>query len=460
MVLLGDPLYRPFLNGKRAALVARAYVAETPSHVIEAGQGAPLLVRLECMGPAGSSTPALTASAEAGPGLEGASGKVSIPRLQTGDSAVIRVPQVTAGRDASGMFRLHLSVETPGEVSRRVVLEGRTGFALVNSGALRLSQMFVSPGGSFVISGQPGFVLLTETAGLQTRRIRPPDGWALLSAAFSPDEAHVILTLIQPQQKQIACVLAETGSLSAANLPPQTQFLRWLTNGDLLLRNYAGLIEYSIQAHTSLPVASPEGWSPNSVILGTDIVILSNGNGGWAVRRGPEPPRRVLEGAPVLRDTAIADDLSQFGGLDGQGRLWVQDGWSARPEVIAEAVTLVGWGPISRRVLVQTSRGESRIYDGPSRHWFPLGPVLVGDWSADEKRLLYISGQRSGENLIPASLSIWDEGSVREICSMYRIGDVGSTVLTRHGESAFLLAGPHGGLAVWMIVLPRADNGK
>ena len=57
MVLLGDPLYRPFGLKPRPALLARAYAAGDASQILEHGKTGPLLVQVDCIGPAGSSTP-------------------------------------------------------------------------------------------------------------------------------------------------------------------------------------------------------------------------------------------------------------------------------------------------------------------------------------------------------------------------------------------------------------------
>src|SRR5262245_37845963 len=46
MVILGDPLYRPFAK-PRPALVARAYVASNTTHVLEKGQAGPILIQIQ-----------------------------------------------------------------------------------------------------------------------------------------------------------------------------------------------------------------------------------------------------------------------------------------------------------------------------------------------------------------------------------------------------------------------------
>jgi hypothetical protein len=348
------------------------------------------------------------------------------------------------------MFRVHLNVETPGEVSRQAIVEGRTGFTLVSGTASRQSRMFPSPKGSFVISGMAGGAWLTETGTQAVRNIRIPNGWLLATAAFSPDETHFVATLVQPQRKEMLSILVDSGVTSASSLPPQMQFLSWLSNDKVLMRGQAGLVEYSIRLGAGLPIAAGNGWESNQVIAGTGSVILRNVEGGLAVRKAGEPQVRVLERAAAVRDTAVADDLSQFGGVDAQGRLWVQRGFQAAPEVIAERVTHVAWSPISRRAAVRTADGETRIYDGRAGNWSPLGAVVMGSWSADESRFLYITGRVNA----PESLVLWSGGQIRELCAMHRIGDVAGMALSESGGAAFLLAGAESGFQVWMMALP------
>ena len=112
MVVLGDPLYRPFALHPRPALVARAYIAEESNHILQKGETKSLLVLVECVGPEGSGTPAMTAVVEPEMGLAAASGSVAIPAIKAGQSVVVRVPSVTAGPDPTGMFRLRLKAGT------------------------------------------------------------------------------------------------------------------------------------------------------------------------------------------------------------------------------------------------------------------------------------------------------------------------------------------------------------
>lgn len=455
MVILGDPLYRPFAAKPRPALVARAYVATNATHVLEKGQTSPMLIQVQCVGPPGSRTPAFTTAAEAGMGLAAASGSVSIPSLQTGQTAVIRVPSITAANDPTAMFRLHLNVQNENERARRIVLEGRTGFSTISGGVHRQTQMFVSPGGEFLISGRAGATILTETATLLSKRVNAPEGWVIAGAAFSPDSSHVVLTLLNPEKKQAAFAIADIRLEKLQNPPPGTQFLRWLTNGTLLLKSQAGLVVYDISLTTSLPVYEPAGWTVNNIIPQTAIQLLIAKDGRFAVKNGGGEVQAILPGTGVTRDRAVADDLSQFAGLDDRKQLWVQHGLRGSPEVIAQDVNRLVWGPISRRVLVQGTDGALRVYDGRDRSWFPLPPLTVAQWSPDENRMLYIEAERRDGSLVQRSLSLLTGRQTEQLCDLNRIGEIGGMTFASGGETAFLLAGPEAALQVWMMALPR-----
>jgi hypothetical protein len=452
MVILGDPLYRPFAAQPKPSLVARAYAALNPAHVLAKGESGPLLIRLQCVGPAGSGTSAFTAVAEPGMGLAGASGTVAIPPLQAGESTVVQVPTVTASRDTTGMFRLHLNAQNG---TRRIALEGRTGFSLVHGGAEPEAQMFVSHNGEFVISGQPGNLFWTETATLRMKPITLRGGWIVASVAFSPDDAYAVLKLLQPEQKQAAFAIADSRMERLQSLPEGMQFLRWLSAGRLLLRVSGKLVEYNTGDRTSLPVFEPAGWTVTSVIPETAVHVLMAKDGRIAIRNAGSTVEEVLAGVKVSRDQAVANDLSLFGGLDDQKRLWVQHGLKERPETLAENVERISWGPISRRVLVEGTDGKFRIYDGRDGSWLPAAPMVAAQWSPDEERLLYIEAERRDTALVPRFLSLLDGKNSERLCETDRLGEIGGMAFTRGGEAAFLLAGADGRLQLWMMALPQ-----
>jgi hypothetical protein len=360
---------------------------------------------------------------------------------------------VTAGSDPTGVFRLHLDVHNDEHSVRRIVLEGRTGFATVSGGVHRQTVMIVSPTGEFVISGQPGGVVLTETATLQSRGIMAPRGWVISEAAFSPDGAHLALTMLNPQTKQSQFTILATKSLEPRSPPAETQFIRWLGKDTVLLKGHAGLIEYDTRMRTSLPLFQPEGWNLNNVIPETGIQLLTGNGGKFGLRNGGPEIHEILAGTGVVSDRSVADDLSQFGGLDVQKRLWVQQGLGNSPEIIAENVNKVLWGPISRRALVAGADGSFRVYDGRDRSWTTLPSLTAAQWSPDESRLLYTETEHQN-SAVPRYLSLLTGRQTERLCDINRIGDIAGVALSNNGDTAFLLAGADAGMQVFMLALP------
>jgi uncharacterized protein (TIGR03790 family) len=456
MVLLGDPLYRPFGLKPRPALLARAYVRGDSTQILERGQTGSLLVQLECVGPAGSSTPALAATVEPEMGLAAASGLVAIPALKAGETVIVRVPRVTAGDDPTGMFRLRLEARADGEPARRIVLEGRTGFSKLTGGLGPKSQMFVSPDGKELISGLPGRSALIQTGTLRAQAVNPPQGFGVTNAEFSPDSGHVALTIVDPKKKQGAVFIADSKLGSVQSLPAGTQFLQWLEKDRALLLNQAGLISHSIVGGEDRMLGRPEGQTGN-VIPGTENQFSVTEDGRVLVKKDAGPFHEVLRATKANRFIAIANDFSLFGGVDGEKRLWVQPGLDGAPKSIAEGVERVRWGPISRRAVVQDAHGRSRIYDGRDGSWKDLGHILEAEWSPDEERLLFVD---AGDGTEPGYLSLFSGGSVQRLCPMNRIGQVGKLAFSAEGTRAFLLATLAGQADVWMISLPPRSAAK
>jgi hypothetical protein len=270
MVLLGDPLYRPFGLKAKPALLARAYATADANRILEHGKTSPLLVQVDCAGPAGSSTPAYTATVEPEMGLTAASGSVNIPALKAGESFMVRIPSVTAGDDPAGRFRLRLQARAEGEPSRTIVVEGRLGFARLTGGLGPKSQMFVSPDGNELISGRPGRSVLIQVPSLREQPVNMPPGYGLTNAEFSPDGKHVAVTLIDPKKKQAAFLVADDSLRNAHGLPAGLQFLRWLDNDRVLIANQGGLISHSISGGEDRALGLPEGRVGN-IIPGTEI---------------------------------------------------------------------------------------------------------------------------------------------------------------------------------------------
>ena len=462
MVLLGDPLYRPFGLKPKPSLIARAYVAGNSSGILQKGETSPLSVLVECVGPAGSGTPALTASVEPEMGLAAASGSVTIPALKAGQSALIKVPSVTAGADSTGMFRLRLNAEDDEHHSRWIVLEGRIGFSRLTPGLLSKSQMFVSPSGDELISGQPGRSVLIQIGALEVKPITLPNGLGLVGAAFSPDGARVALELLDPQQKKTGVILADSKLGNLQSLPPGRQFLRWIGKDQILLKDADHLIRRSLTGGEDHTFQTPPDWSGPiagaSVIPEKEILFLTSADGKMGFVNGSGPFREVLRGTRATQFSAVADDLSLFGGVDSKKRLWIQRGVDADAEILAIGVEHVLWGPISRRVLVTTENGRSRVYDNRDRSWTDLGVVTAARWSPDEERLLFVRQDSPSQ----ASLLVLMDGKIEALCDFSRIGRLEGMDITTRGEKAFLLAGLSGQLDVWMTALPPlpAPQGK
>jgi uncharacterized protein (TIGR03790 family) len=450
MVLLGDPLYRPFGVKPRPALLARAYVSGDSNPILERGKTASLLVQLECVGPAGSSTPALDATVEPEMGLAAASGSVNIPALKAGETVVVRVPRVTAGDDPTGMFRLRLEARAGNQPARRIVVEGRIGFAKLTGGLGPKSQMFVSPDGKQLISGLPGRSALIQTGSLRAQPINTPQGFGLTGAVFSPDGGHVALTIVDPKKKLGAVFIADDKLGGVQSLPAGTQFLQWLEKDRVLLSSQGGLISHSIAGGEDRMLGHPEGRTA-TVMPGTGNQFSITEDGWVLVKKDAGPFQEVLRAAKANRFLAIANDFALFGGVDGGKRLWVQPGLDGAPKVIAEGVERVRWGPISRRAVVQDTHGRSRLYDGRDGSWKDLGHILEAEWSPDEERLLYVD---AGDGTEPGHLSLFSGGSIQRLCPMSRIGMVGKLAFSADETKAFLLATVGSQADVWMIPLP------
>ena len=453
MVLLGDPLYRPFGLKPRPSLIARAYVAGNASGILQKGETSSLLAIVECVGPAGSATPAMSATVEPEMGLAAASGTIAIPALKAGGSAIVKIPVVTAGADPTGMFRLHINAQDENHQVRRIVLEGRIGFSRLTAGLLSKSQMFASPGGDELISGQPGRSVLIQTGTLESKLITPPGGFAVLGADFSMDGARIALTLLDTQQKRAGVVLTDSKLGNLQSLPPESQFLRWLDKDRILLKHADQLISHPLNGTQDHTFQIPEDWTPPagaSVIPGTPILYLTSVDGKLGFSNGSDPFREVLRGTRATRSSAIANDLSLFGGIDSKNRLWIQRGANADAQILATDVARAIWGPISRRVLVIEENGRSRAYDNRDRSWIDLGVVVAGQWSPDEERLLFVNRVEPSETY----LSILINGKVERLCDFNRIGSLEGMVIAAGGEKAFLLAGIDGQQDVWMTALP------
>jgi len=344
---------------------------------------------------------------------------------------------------------LRLNAHDDQNQSRQIVLEGRLGFSRLTGGLLLKSQMFVNSRGDRLISGKPGDSNLIETETLRSQNIASSNGLAVVGAEFSPDGGRIALALLDPQQKKGGMVLTDSNLGGIQPLPAGSRFLRWLGKDEVLLKSGDHLIRHQLVAGDDRIFDSPAGWSgpavSGNVIPGTDIQYVTSPEGSVFVQNGSQPLQEVLEGTKVTRFGAIANDLSLFGGVDSEKRLWVQHGLDAKPEVIASGVEGILWGPISRRAVVVDANKRSRVYDGRDSSWIDLGTISGAKWSPDEEQLLFVEGEY---------LSLLVDGRIEKLCSLSRIGQVGKVVISAGGDKAFILGGIGGGLDVWMMALP------
>ncbi len=449
MVILGDPLYRPFQTGRQPSLIARAYVADNPQRILQKNETAPLLVEIECVGPPGSSTPVTITKAVPEMGLAAASGSVTIPGLKAGELTIVRVPSVTAGDDATGMFRLRLETPDNDPAPRRIVLEGRTGFSRLTGGLAAKTQMFVSPDGGSVISGLPGRTETITTANLYVERVDPPHGYALTGAAYSPNGGRLAINIYEPEQKIEGVVITDSHLRGREFLPRGAQFIRWLDAEHVLMMADGHLASHNVVSLEDHIFEIPAGQS-GSVIPGTDTVLMTTADGKFGYKTGAGEFHEVLAGVKLGGSIAAANDLSLFGGVDKEKRLWCQFGPGEPPTAVMSGVERALWGPISRRVLVQGADKKSRVYDARDRSWIDLGNVSVAVWSPDEERLLFVESVGPSESY----LSLLSGHKIQRLCNLGRIGSITRMELSRGKNWAFLLAGLSSQANVWIMALP------
>jgi hypothetical protein len=263
------------------------------------------------------------------------------------------------------------------------------------------------------------------------------------------------MNVLEPQQKKSAVVITDARLEGIQALPAGTQFVRWLGKDEILLKGADHLIRHSLVAGEDYIFDAPADWSgpavSGSVIPGTDIQYLVTADGRFGVQQGRQPLREVLPLIKATRFVAIANDLSLFGGVDGEKRLWVQHGLDGKPEVVASGVEAVFWGPVSRRAAVREASGRTRVYDGRDGSWVDLGNVSGAQWSPDEEELLFVE---------VGYLSLLVDHRIERLCELNRIGPVAGAVISAGGDRAFLLAGIGGGLDVWMTALPASPARK
>jgi hypothetical protein len=217
----------------------------------------------------------------------------------------------------------------------------------------------------------------------------------------------------------------------------------------MLLQTPADLVSHSLSGGAERAFDTPAGRFA-TVIPGTDILLLSPENGKVGFRQGAGPFREVLQGIKLAGSAAVANDLTLFGGVDTEKRLWIQRGADQPAEVAATGVERVLWGPISHRALVEGPDRKSRVYDVRDRDWIDLGTVVTAAWSPDEERLLFVESYGSSGAL----LSLLTGRTVTQLCDMRKVGAVAKIAFSDKPDRAFLLAAMDGQFNVFLVALP------
>ncbi len=153
--------------------------------------------------------------------------------------------------------------------------------------------MFISPDSKELISGRPGRSALIQIGTLRGLPVKPPEGFGMTNAEFSPDGGHVALTIVDPKKKQGAVFITDDKLGSVQSLPAGTQFLRWLEKDRILLTAPDGLISHSVAGGEDSTLGRPEGRTGNA-IPGTQIQFSLTEDGRIVVKNGTAPAQEVL----------------------------------------------------------------------------------------------------------------------------------------------------------------------
>jgi hypothetical protein len=258
-------------------------------------------------------------------------------------------------------------------------------------------------------------------------------------------------------EKKAGIIVTDRYLQDVQMLPGGSEFLRWLGPETILLRGAGSLISHRLTGGPDRAFHVPVGWQ-GTVIPNTSVRVLLSSEGKLAVQQDDESPREVLKGVAGLRDAAVANDLTVFGGVDSEGQLWIQRGFAAEPEVAGKGVRQAVWGPISHQALIQGVDGESRVYWAQADRWKNLGTITAAQWSSNEKQLLVVESVRKGSEMTPTFLSVFADDRIIRLCPFERIGQLAQMQITENGREALLLASLTGGLDVWMTELPRVEE--
>jgi uncharacterized protein (TIGR03790 family) len=466
MVLLGDPLYRPFAQA-RPSLACGAYRAagEGPPAVI-AGRRAPILARVRSIGPPGSGTPPLEGRLQAGSGTSHAAGTVKVRALPAGESELVLLPEVEVRGGPGDPFRVILDLEAEDGSRRQVVLEGRVGLARLTAEGWNQQIMVAEErAGALALAGMRSAPALLEVETLAFRPLALGDGRFCAGAEFSPDAARIALRLAASLSSPGGSLLREAGETlvcevgdfreapSAAGVHRPESFIHWLSPKEALFtaKSPGGgeMLRIDLQSGRSSRLADLPRWRAQPAGGGAEIFLLLGPGGEVAFRRGAEAPVEVLRGKGPFTQVAMAADLSAFWGIDRLRRLWCQHGAAAEPEVVAEdAGGKVVWSAAARRVAFSDMQGKGRIYDSGTRTTIDIGPFVEASWSGKEECLATIDHR--GEK---GRLRLWTPGGPAGSVPLDRLGALAAIGFADSGRRIFLLAAAGVEFDVWVLSL-------
>ncbi|HVR75102.1 MAG TPA: TIGR03790 family protein, partial [Planctomycetota bacterium] len=455
MVLIGDPMYRPFAVARPSAVLETYRSGLADSLAVEPRKPGPLLVRIRAIGPPGSRLPPLAGKVRAGSGVLRARGDIEVPALAAGEARTLLVEEVEVGGGAGDPFRLILDLTDPAGARREAVLEGRSGLARLTAGGFHNQILAADSRGEWVLGALPTAPVAVRLADLESIPLALPPGEGVMNAVFSPDSRLIALELHALGATEGHLEIRALSGVKSAPIPAGGALVRWLSPSEALLgpRPSSGprnrdIFRFDVETGRSVPVPAPDGWQ--GVPLGdAGAVLLRGPRGEVAFRRGDSPPVEVLKGKGPFLIHSAADDLSLFAGLDARKSLWIQHGAGEEPEVVGEAPEgRVYFGPAGRRVAWSDAGRKGRIHDGTLRRTFEAGPLLRGWWSGDERRFVFISSEASRPKL-----RSWTEDGLRDLFPVEGLGTITLGAFTRGGRSLVLMAGADVELDLWAIDL-------
>ena len=456
MVLLGDPLYRPFAV-PRPALVAEVYRAgraasgEADGFAPRPGRAGPLLVRVACRGPEGASIPALRGTVRAGSGVARANGEVTIRALRVGESELVELANVEVSAALGEPFRVTLELADESGDRRDVTLEGRSGLARLTAEGSKVGLFASDPFGSAVVTGLPDAPILLRRGDLTRERIEIPAGSRVVQPAFDPAGRRVALRLSAAAGGRSRSMLLDLADRRLREPVEGKSFSRWIAPGRAVFTTQdssfgAGeVFVWDAEQEGISEVKIPEHWS--GWPAGPSGVLWLRGPNGEAAYQQPGGPIvEVLRGKGPFFETFPADDLSFFAARDQKRGVWLQQSADGEAVEARPSVREMQFGPRGRRVAWATAADEAALYDSVLRQTHDLGPLRLGWWSADEERFLYLTGPKDKPRF-----RSWTPRGMKDLLNLELVGAVASGALCDGGRAFFGVMGADVELDAWIL---------